>query len=633
MRCVMLRKAYLPCPAANLSPSRSVYPSEVRACTFGGSCSSFWLRSSALSSREPGVRGRGAARGPRAAGLRRRHPGSAPRDRAVPATPVGGASATRLDGELNDAAWSNAPVIDGFVQREPSEGKPPSFKTEARVVYDRSALYVSVRAFDPDPSKIVGILTRRDTDSPSDWVSIIVDSYHDRRTAYEFAVNAAGVKIDRYRFADRNEDVSWDAVWDVKVVTDAEGWRAQFRIPFSQLRFDPQELRARSASPSRGGSGGSTRVSTWPLLPRGASGYVSSLGELTGLQLQGGRKRLEVVPYTVGQLQTQEAQVGNPFVTAPRRGVRVRRRHEVRRHPGSHADGHDQPRLRPGRGRPRRRQPLRLRDLLRRAAAVLRRGIRHLPIRHRLQRRRVPGPLLLPAHRPDAPRHAARHRWRLPLGAFADDDSRGGEAHRPRRLVLGGRAERGDARGARLRVERPRAHVLGRRADDELHGGPRHARVRKPVVARLHGHRHQPPPHRGRAVPPRAGLHRRRRLGLARRQEGHSVTGYWAGSTVRGDREAIGLLQTSNVHSYQRPDAGARRPRPVAHVVERHVGAGGRGQDRRRPRALQQRVLVQDAGLRHQRPRASCSAPTRRESATGCSSAAARRGRACGSST
>ncbi len=235
-------------------------------------------------------------------------------ERSVAATPVAEASAVRLDGEFNDAAWNAAPVIDGFVQREPSEGKTPTFRTEARVVYDAAAIYVSIRAFDPDPSKVVGILTRRDTDSPSDWVSVIIDSYHDRRTAYEFAVNAAGVKADKYRFADLNEDTSWDAVWDVKVGTDAEGWRAQFRIPFSQLRFDPKKAETFGFAVTRR-VGRLNEVSTWPLLPRGASGYVSSLGELTGLQLKGSPKRLELVPYGVGQLQTQEAQIGNPFVT------------------------------------------------------------------------------------------------------------------------------------------------------------------------------------------------------------------------------------------------------------------------------------------------------------------------------
>ena len=94
-----------------------------------------------------------------------------------------------------------------------------------------------MRAFDAEPARINGFLTRRDAGSASDWIRVYIDSYHDRRTAYQFAVNPLGVKRDAYRFNDNNNDDSWDAVWDVAVPRDAEGWQAEFRIPFSQLRF------------------------------------------------------------------------------------------------------------------------------------------------------------------------------------------------------------------------------------------------------------------------------------------------------------------------------------------------------------------------------------------------------------
>ena len=114
------------------------------------------------------------------------------------------------------------------------------FKTEARVAYDAAALYISVQAFDPEPQRIVGIRTRRDEDSPSDW------SQGRRRLVprppfgYEFAVNPAGVKQDSYWFNDTNNDQGWDAVWDVTVSRTERGWRAKFRIPFSQLRYQPR---------------------------------------------------------------------------------------------------------------------------------------------------------------------------------------------------------------------------------------------------------------------------------------------------------------------------------------------------------------------------------------------------------
>ena len=114
--------------------------------------------------------------------------------------------------------------MDAFIQREPNEGGEPSQRTEFRVAYDATTLYVRVRAFDTEPDKIVTYLTRRDDNSPGDWIRVFIDSYHDRRTAYEFAVNPSGVKQDRYWFNDTDRDDSWDAVWDVQVSRDRDGW-------------------------------------------------------------------------------------------------------------------------------------------------------------------------------------------------------------------------------------------------------------------------------------------------------------------------------------------------------------------------------------------------------------------------
>ena len=234
---------------------------------------------------------------------------------AVAATPVPAASAVRIDGELNDAVWQSAPVISGFVQREPREGAAPSFETTARIAYDATALYIAVQAVDPEPSKIVGIRTRRDEGSPSDWLRVVVDSFHDRRSAFEFAVNPAGVKQDSYWFNDGNNDQGWDAVWDVAVTRGDTGWRAEFRIPFSQLRFHPADAATFGLAIVRQ-VGRLNETSTWPLLSKSANGYVSSFGELTGLRLDKSPKRLEVVPYVVGDVKTQPAESGNPLAQA-----------------------------------------------------------------------------------------------------------------------------------------------------------------------------------------------------------------------------------------------------------------------------------------------------------------------------
>ncbi|HXG89349.1 MAG TPA: DUF5916 domain-containing protein [Vicinamibacterales bacterium] len=216
-----------------------------------------------------------------------------------------------VDGKLTEAVWEQAPSINEFVQREPAEGDAPSQRTDARIAYDDNALYVGIRAHDAQPEKIVGMLTRRDQRSPSDWIKVVVDSFFDHRSAYEFGVNPAGVKLDRYYFNDGASDDSWDAVWDVEVARDSSGWTAEFRIPFSQLRFNN----------ATGGTvgfavirevGRLAETSSWPLLSRNANGFVSQFAEVRGLRVGGTPKRLELLPYTVGSLSLDQAS-DNPF--------------------------------------------------------------------------------------------------------------------------------------------------------------------------------------------------------------------------------------------------------------------------------------------------------------------------------
>src|SRR2546422_2576382 len=96
------------------------------------------------------------------------------------------------------------------------------------------------RAFDPHPDSILRLLARRDVRAATDQLKIIIDSYHDRRSGYEFAVNPAGVKRDYAIYNDTQEDDAWDAVWEVATAVDSLGWTAEFRIPLSQLRYVPR---------------------------------------------------------------------------------------------------------------------------------------------------------------------------------------------------------------------------------------------------------------------------------------------------------------------------------------------------------------------------------------------------------
>ncbi len=230
---------------------------------------------------------------------------------AIPA-----ASPMVLDGKFNEEIWQQAPAVVDFLQRDPDEGKAPTMRTEARMAYDGAALYVAVHAYDTDAAKIVGILTRRDQRSPSDWIRIVLDSYFDKRSAYEFGVNPSGVKTDRYYFNDGQSDDGWDAVWDVQVEKDANGWRAEFRIPFSQLRFNTMAGGPVGFAVIRE-VGRLAETSSWPLLSRNASGFVSQFGELRGLTMAGAPKKFELMPYSLGKLDTRAVDAADPLNASP----------------------------------------------------------------------------------------------------------------------------------------------------------------------------------------------------------------------------------------------------------------------------------------------------------------------------
>jgi hypothetical protein len=146
--------------------------------------------------------------------------------------------------------------------------------------------------------------------SSSDWVLIGLDSYHDRRTAYFFAVNAAGVQRDFLIFNDGEQDDSWDAVWSAAAKVDDEGWVAEMRIPLSQLRYSTAERQNWGVQLIRREANG--EETTWSPWPR-TGPVVSVFGELDDITgLRPGR-RAEILPYMSGGMQLAEDDPANPF--------------------------------------------------------------------------------------------------------------------------------------------------------------------------------------------------------------------------------------------------------------------------------------------------------------------------------
>jgi hypothetical protein len=160
----------------------------------------------------------------------------------------------QIDGVLDEALWESAAIVDQFTQQEPDEGAPASERTEVRVLYDGSSLFLGVRAFDSDPRGAVASEMRRDGDRilDEDNFQIILDTFMDLRSAYMFVVTPLGAQLDQQVFDEGGRDRratansinrDWDGVWSVATRQESDHWVAEIEIPMVTLRFpeaDPQ---------------------------------------------------------------------------------------------------------------------------------------------------------------------------------------------------------------------------------------------------------------------------------------------------------------------------------------------------------------------------------------------------------
>jgi len=145
----------------------------------------------------------------------------------------------KIDGRLDEPAWSQAEAATEFRQESPIEGAPASEQTEVRVLYDSKNIYIGIRAFDSEPSKInARDLVRDSTFDTDDRIEIILDTYHDQRNAFRFAVNPLGTQQDAL-ITDEGKDInlSWDGSWISAGRIDAQGFVVEIEIPLTTLRF------------------------------------------------------------------------------------------------------------------------------------------------------------------------------------------------------------------------------------------------------------------------------------------------------------------------------------------------------------------------------------------------------------
>jgi hypothetical protein len=209
--------------------------------------------------------------------------------------------AITLDGALDEQAWSEAPIANGFIQNDPREGTNATYDTDVRVLYTDDALYFGVFAHDMEPSKIIISDLKKDYNTgSSDGFRIVLDTFHDGRNAYQFATNPAGAKWDSQMAGEgRDNNANWDGIWDVRTRITETGWVAEIWIPFRTLKFgdsDPQvwginfERKLRRLNED----------SYWSPVPRIYDAQrVSLAGTLEGMRGLHAGKNIRVKPYAL----------------------------------------------------------------------------------------------------------------------------------------------------------------------------------------------------------------------------------------------------------------------------------------------------------------------------------------------
>jgi hypothetical protein len=231
----------------------------------------------------------------------------------------------RIDGRLDEAAWSRAVhSTSDFIQVSPSAGLPASERTEIRMLYDQSRLYIGATLYEADPDKLIVPGLEQDFDThASDIFGVAIDTYHDHQNGFLFAVNPAGALFDAQTFNDQRDVVkAWEGIWEVHTSVGPDRWTVEMAIPFATLRYNP------AAGEQVWGINFSRRIrhlneeSNWAPTPRQFKLYRFSLeGTLTGLRdLEGGRN-LWIKPYVLGNHERQPTDVGHHSVSTGDVGV------------------------------------------------------------------------------------------------------------------------------------------------------------------------------------------------------------------------------------------------------------------------------------------------------------------------
>jgi len=216
-------------------------------------------------------------------------------------TVIPGGETIKVDGILDEEVWKRANAATVFWQTAPMDRAPATERTEVKVVQDNDALYFGIVCFDADPKRIVTHDMRRDAPlSNDDYLGLYLDTYHDHRNFYYFSSNPLGTRRDGIVTDARSYNTSWNGIWQAKARITSEGWTAEYRIPFSTLRFGGKLPMTWGFNISRAIRHKQESV-YWAPIPRelGRNGTWRGefFGHLTGIQTSEQESRWEAEPY------------------------------------------------------------------------------------------------------------------------------------------------------------------------------------------------------------------------------------------------------------------------------------------------------------------------------------------------
>jgi hypothetical protein len=244
--------------------------------------------------------------------------GATPQTRAVPRT-----GEVTIDGRLDEELWRTAPAATDFTQQDPNEGKPATERTEVRIAYDDEALYIGARMLDSlGPRGVRTRLGRRDQGLDGDFLQLVFDTYHDHTARTVFLVNPSGVKQDAGQAAPY-ADPSWDPVYTVATKIDSAGWTAEFRIPFSQLRYPRTAVQTWGLQVWRYVER-KNEMDMWSFWGKSQSGGPSRFGHVVGIQAPPPRRSVELLPYALARRSyVRPLEPGSPFEEPRTSSLRV----------------------------------------------------------------------------------------------------------------------------------------------------------------------------------------------------------------------------------------------------------------------------------------------------------------------